>query len=287
MIEIPLQYGENGCQFGIMTTPDSEQNDAETPTVFIFLSAGLLHRAGPHRLHVRLARALAQTGTSSFRIDFSGIGESQPRSGVDYQQSVEADFQDILTVLDAQLGRVSVVLVGLCSGADNAIRLAAVSERVVGLILLDPVCEKSASFNKHALKFRLRALSTKLWDFSRYLPWLQRQLKRLFRSNEESEDEVDNLSIRDIPTSHQLRCALESIRDRDGRVISIFTEYALRYYNQLGQLKSVMEIDEYDSFCTEVFWPHAEHNYPIESHRRQLIDEIVSWAAQPMPRPSV
>jgi len=279
MKEIPLQYGDNGRLFGIMTTPDSGPGDAEDPVVFVFLSAGLLHRAGPHRLHVRLARALAQTGISSLRVDLSGIGESLPGSEVDYQQSVASDFEDILSVLEAQLGRVSIVLVGLCSGADNAIRLAPLSERVVGLVLLDPVCEKSESFDKHALKFRLSALSGKLLDFSRYLPWLKRRINGLLRPNAPGEDEVDNLSLRDIPTAQQLRSALESVRDRDGKVISIFTEYSLRYYNHLGQLENVMAIEKYDQCCTELFWPHVEHNYPLESHRRQLIDTLSTWAS--------
>ena len=280
MKEIPLQYGDNGRLFGIMTTPDSGPSDAENPIVFVFLSAGFLHRAGPHRLHVRLARALAQAGISSLRVDLSSIGDSLPRSIADYQQSVANDFQDILTVLDTQLGQVSIVLVGLCSGADNAIRLAPLSEQVVGLVLLDPVCEKSRNFNKHALKFRLSALSGKLFDFYRYLPWLKRRIHGLFRPNAPGEDTIDNLSIRNIPTSRQFRCALESVRDRDGKVISIFTEYSLRFYNHLGQLKSVMAIEEYDQYCTELFWPHAEHNYPLESHRRQLIDTLSTWASR-------
>lgn len=287
MNEIPLQFGAEGRMFGIMTIADSVPEKAEDPVVFVFLSAGLLHRAGPHRLHVRLARALAQNGISSLRVDLSGIGESQQRKGLDYEQSVAIDFEDILSVLEAQLGQVSIILVGLCAGADNAIRLAPTSERVVGMVLLDPVCDKDKNFDQHALKFRLRALSRKLLDFSRYLPWLKRQIRKLRRSKPDGENDiqVDNLSIRSIPTPQQLRNAIEAVRDRDGKVISIFSEYALRYYNHFGQLKGVMAIDGYDRFCTELFWPHAEHNYPLESHRRQLIDTLTTWASTQHTRP--
>jgi len=55
------------------------------------------------------------------------------------QQSVAADFEEILGVLESRLGRLSLVLAGLCSGADNAMTLALNEPRVVGMVLLDPI----------------------------------------------------------------------------------------------------------------------------------------------------
>ena len=51
--------------------------------MFVFLSAGLLHRVGPHGLHVRLARELAQMGFSSLRVDLAGTGDSPPQPRLD------------------------------------------------------------------------------------------------------------------------------------------------------------------------------------------------------------
>ena len=83
--------------------------------VFVFLSAGSLHRVGPYRLYVRLARELARMGFSSLRVDLAGVGDSPARRGMTNQQSVAADFAEIASVLDARLGRVPFVLAGLCS----------------------------------------------------------------------------------------------------------------------------------------------------------------------------
>ena len=30
----------------------------------------------------------------------------------------------------------------------------------------------------------------------------------------------------------------------------------------------------------DLFWPHAEHTYPLDSHRCRLIEEIKAWAAE-------
>ena len=55
LTEEPLQFGEGGRLFGILTLPGMPPRRAQELPVFVFLNAGLLHRVGPHRLHVRLA----------------------------------------------------------------------------------------------------------------------------------------------------------------------------------------------------------------------------------------
>jgi len=60
LTEEPLHFGEGGRLFGILTLPADLPGNARELPVFVFLSAGLLHRAGPRRLHVHLARELAR-----------------------------------------------------------------------------------------------------------------------------------------------------------------------------------------------------------------------------------
>ncbi|NNF48568.1 MAG: hypothetical protein HKN65_01830, partial [Woeseiaceae bacterium] len=136
MIEEPLQFGEGGRLFGILTRPREENSNAP---LFVFLNAGLLHRTGPHRLHVRLARRLAEHGLASLRVDLGGIGDSITPPGITYPESVAIDFADILDLLSSETDLEQVYLFGLCSGADNAVRLAADNPCVAGMVLLDPV----------------------------------------------------------------------------------------------------------------------------------------------------
>ena len=280
MKEIPLQFGDSGRLFGILTLSDKQDGARMEPRVFVFLSAGLMHRIGPHRLHVRLARDLAQSGFNSLRVDLAGIGDSSSRTGLTYQQSVAQDFEEILSVLKSQLGDVSIILAGLCSAADNAIRLAIDNPQVVGMVLLDPVCEKDKGFRMRALGFRIRELVRKSTNLSNYTRWLNRRIRSLTNQSSGSGEQVDALSLRIIPPPEQMRAAFESINRRNGRVLCVFSEYALRYYNQVGQLGRVLELEDYERFCTELFSPHAQHNYPLESHRYQLIEAIKAWVAK-------
>ena len=281
MIEEPLQFGEGGRLFGVLTRPDEGSSDAP---VVVFLNAGLLHRAGPHRLHVRIARRLAAHGLSSLRVDLGGIGDSLTPPGIAYPESVAIDFADVLDLLSSEADAEQVYLFGLCSGADNAIRLAADHPRVAGMVLIDPVCEKDEEFASRAGAFSARALATKAATPSRYVTALKRRIDALTRrSDERNSDDAagaDSLALRGIPDPELTRRAFEKIRVRQGRVLCIFTADARRYYNVLGQMGRVLAIEDYDSFATEIFWPHSRHTFPLETHRLRLMDAIEAWVTK-------
>jgi hypothetical protein len=286
LTEEPLQFGDGGRLFGILTLPSVLSHKGPELPVFVFLNAGLLHRVGPLRLHVRLARELSRMGFSSLRVDLAGSGDSPRRPGLAYPQSVAADFGEISGVLESRLGRLPLVLAGLCSGAHNAVRLAPEEPRVVGMVLLDPICFPDAGF-------RARAVVMEYTNPARYIVWLKHRFEALTNprgGKQEENDSVGMLTPEDnptpellraawgVPTLELLRAAFQSIREREGRVLSVFTENALEYYNQLGQMERVLGVDGYQQFCTELFWPQAGHTFGLELHRRRLIEAIKTWA---------
>ncbi len=266
-----LQFGEGGRLFGILTLPGEAPPGEHALPVFVFLSAGMLHRVGPTRLHVLLSRQLANRGFTSLRVDLSGKGDSPTRPGLSNQQSVAADFDEILRILKRRLGNTPLVLAGLCSGADNAIRLTVNEPRVVGMVLLDPLCFPDDGFE-------VRNIVKKYTSPARYILWLKWRLNRLANPDSGKEEPGDPLALRDLPSREQMKAAFESIGRRDGRVLSVFTQYALIYYNRSGQLGQVLDVNGYRNFCTEKFWPESEHTYRMELHRRRLMDEIEAWA---------
>ena len=275
LTEEPLQFGEGGRLFGVLTLPDARTHRTPVLPVFVLLNAGALHRVGPFRLHVRLARALAQAGFSALRVDLAGNGDSPRRPGLTHQESVAADYREIAGVLDSRLGRRPIVLGGLCSGADNAVRLAPTDPRIIGMVLLDPICYQDSGF-------RARALALKYSSPGVYVSWLRRRWKALNRPRGDAKDDelIDYLAIRNLPTREQMKAAFTAIGEREGRVLSLFTQYALSYYNHEGQLGKVLGVEGYQRFCTERFWPKIEHTYPLELHRQQLIEHLRTWATR-------
>ena len=130
-------FGSASSLVGIVTDP-IDATDATRPGV-ILLNAGLLHRIGPNRLHVELARRLAAKGLVVLRFDFSGIGDSDVREDdLPFWESAILETQEAMTFLEKSRGLRRFVLMGLCSGAVSLFRTARVDSRVAGAVLLDP-----------------------------------------------------------------------------------------------------------------------------------------------------
>jgi alpha-beta hydrolase superfamily lysophospholipase len=139
-----LLFGPGKSLAGVVTEPSPEARRSALPAV-VLLNAGLVHRVGPNRLHVRLARRLAAAGLVVVRFDLSGIGDSRPtpeRSG--FAERAVAEARACLDLLASTRGATRFVAGGLCSGADNALVAAGDDPRIVGLALLDPVSAPSA-----------------------------------------------------------------------------------------------------------------------------------------------
>jgi pimeloyl-ACP methyl ester carboxylesterase len=134
-MERPVQFTSDGKQLrGILHTPQAEQRT----TGVIFLNAGLVYRAGPHRLYIKTARRLCQEGYPCLRFDFPGVGDSDGEVN-DINMDIFSETSHTITALGffmREVGVQNVTLVGLCSGARNAIWTARKDSRIGSLILL-------------------------------------------------------------------------------------------------------------------------------------------------------
>lgn len=120
------------------TLTKTAQPNAQRPCLLL-LNAGVIGRAGPHRMNVRLARAMAARGFSSFRFDLSGLGDS-PRSSstLPHEKQAVHDIREAMNHVQAATGTTEFVLIGFCSGADNGYNTAQLDPRLRGLIMFDP-----------------------------------------------------------------------------------------------------------------------------------------------------
>ena len=130
-------FGQPATLIGILTLPGDRHGKTALPAVIV-LNAGILHRVGPNRIHVKLARRLAARGYPVLRFDFSGIGDSAART--DSLSPVSRAFGETREAMDAVRSRVAIdrfILFGICSGADIAFYTAARDERIAGAFMVN------------------------------------------------------------------------------------------------------------------------------------------------------
>jgi len=270
MKEEPFRYGENNRCFGILTLPD---NPDDAPIV-VALNAGLLHRSEPYRLNVLVCRGLAEAGYICARIDISGKGDSPPREGMKFRDLVDMDWGFIRQALVKRFGERNIILLGLCSGADNGIKLGAQDPLVRGLVLLDAISPRDAGAAR-------RELMHKLGNFRKVLNIPRAVLSRVLRRiSGKPSAESEQLMLRDLPTEDDLRQCFGRIVESRGRVLAIFTSHAYPQYNQAGQFTRALDIAGLEDCCEEEFWPSMMHLYPVEIHRAKLVERINQWGRE-------
>ena len=123
---------------GVVTHPDDSKVDPDLPGV-ILLNIGLLHRVGPNRIYVKLARRLAAQGFVVLRFDFTGIGDSN--SSTDsrpFQERWLDETGDVMEWLAETRGTQRFITVGICEGGVSSFNTARSDPRVVGAAVINP-----------------------------------------------------------------------------------------------------------------------------------------------------
>ncbi|BHH86274.1 alpha/beta hydrolase family protein [Desulforhopalus sp. 52FAK] len=267
MKEHAFRYGEHNQGLGVLTMPDDPVN----APVVVMLNSGLSYRAEPYRLNVLAGRLLAEIGYICLRVDLSGKGDTPARENISNRESVALDWQFIKKALQHEFGDRNFIIFGLCSGADNGIKIAAQDTSVKGLILLDAV-------SKRDKRFRRRDFFNKVTNISKWKDFhniLYRKIKTQLSSDDDPS--AFPMSLRDEPTDIDMDNCFNNLVSLDGRILAVFTGQTLYHYNELGQFSRTMGVEGLEQITEEIFWPNAEHIYPVEVHREQLLQKIASW----------
>lgn len=159
MNERTLQFGPARGLLGTLCTPGTGSNAMGGEAGLLLLNAGVVHRVGPHRINVRLAREAAALGVPSLRFDLSGRGDSSAAvAGLPYDEQAAADIGQAVATL-CRYGRCDrVMLFGICSGADDGLSAALVHPRIQSLVMFDPPVYPD-------LRWRMRFYAGKLRKF--------------------------------------------------------------------------------------------------------------------------
>jgi pimeloyl-ACP methyl ester carboxylesterase len=267
MIEHAVLIGSNSL-VGVLTEPELDE-DPRRPAI-VFLNAGLLHRVGPHRLHVRLARELARNGFSALRFDRSGVGDSPPRlDGLPLHAAAVNDVRNALDFVAAEQGTSSFILFGFCSGADLAFRAALADKRVVGAVLIDGL--------------PYRTLRSRLHDYA-FLIMRRASWQRLFASNgrvlkrpRSLGRQVIALQRRDVPSMEQAASGLYELTGRGVRLLLLYTrgrEYS--YRRQFWHMFPKVRRDH----VSVAYFRGADHTFTLRANQDLLVRTINEWIAR-------
>lgn len=267
--EAAVRFGRSNHLVGVLTQP-ADPPPGQRPAVLL-LSAGVVHCAGPFRMYVELARALAERGFVVLRFDLAGIGDSiQPRDARTVKERTIDDVTDAMDFLSRRQGVQTFVLGGLCSAADDAHALTNVDLRVVANIMLD-------GYAYPTLHYRVRRVTSKFSGPSvipracaRVLRWMSRRVEA------DSGLPAPQHVPRPFPEEGVFRGEMRASLERGVHYLCVFSG-GVDYYNYEGQFRQCLGLSDSDPALTEVHIDRAEHTYPIPAHRDRMVELVGQW----------
>jgi len=263
-------FGDEENLVAIVSDPPTQ---GPGPGILI-LNAGVLHRVGPHRLHVNLARALAGLGHRVTRLDLSGIGDSRALPGrMTFRESSVADIRSALDSLMAEDGSSDFILFGICSGADNALATAEADPRIRGLVLVDPPAYATARSQARQSLGRTSGMQGWLRLPLRFGRWALRRIAKLFKSP--SSAAKAHTGGRETPPIEEYRRQLNALAERNVRILAIYSGVLGARFNHEDQLFETFP--ELRGRVDCAFFPHANHTFTELSAQAELQALVVRW----------
>lgn len=129
-----IVFGEEENLIGIYNSGLEQKSD----TAVIFLNAGIIHRVGPNQLYSKLSDQINSLNISTFRFDFSGIGDSSfSESDFSPQESYFKSVLEAVEYLSVYKEISRFILIGLCSGADVSLKVALHSDKITGICFIN------------------------------------------------------------------------------------------------------------------------------------------------------
>lgn len=264
-------FGKYQNLVGTVTQPNGETSSVAA----IFLTPGMLHHAGPFRLHVDLARKLADSNILSLRFDLSGIGESlgigQGGRSIDRAANETKQAMDYLA---DQFGVEKFILFGLCSGADDSVHTAMADERVVGLVTLDGCGYRTRRFHWHRMisHYAPRMMMMSKWS---------RLIKRIAGSAAESPATLQmGTDVREFPSQDVAAKEFQTLSDRGVQMHFVYTGGIADYYNYANQFFDMFRGVTWNGQASTTFFPQMDHVAMLCEDRENLVADVTSNIVQ-------
>ena len=159
------------------------------------------------------------------------------------------------------------LVVGLCTGSDNALRTAGVDDRVIGCVLIDgQAFETRRSRRRAQIKKLLQP-----WRWRRYIS------RRLGQPEGSRPSVYEELAFQPLEfSSADYKALIGGLIDRGGRAKLVFTGHGPRNYNYVEQFYDTFPTLRVHSLSVD-YYPDSTHTFTRPDHRQALVESVVSW----------
>ena len=274
MNERTFTFGADSGLLGTVSLPSTSQEAGSSVGVLLF-NAGIVHRVGPHRINVYIARELAARGFPAIRFDLAGHGDSARLTGAhSFEAQAVIDVRAAMDALGAAANVTRFVIFGYCSGAYHGLAAALEDERVTGLVMYDA--------------YRYPTIKTHLYHYlnrvrePRLLPRVIGVLRSAFARSAHNEQPVapELGRINFYPAKADVGADLRALIERGVAISMIYSGGHLRHYNYHRQFGDTFAAFGIAERIPATFLPESDHVATSLSAHQALLRTIVTQTAE-------
>lgn len=282
MKEEVLLFGDRRTLVGTITNPAETRNGA--PAV-ILLNAGIVHRVGPNRVYVKVARKLAEAGFVALRFDFSGVGDSGVRNDhLPFNKSTISETQEAMDCLSATRGIERFILMGICSGGYASMNTACCDSRVVGVVLINTLYHRYTPDIWHRVNARYYKQSA-LVSPNKWLKILtgKANYPNIVRAMESQVRHMLGWKKQGVGSDSDdfeagLQARFRTVKERDVRLLLVYNELASdMHYFQMLVPDAIREMEASGQLRAGII-PQAGHTFPLLNTQDRLSQIVQEWA---------
>ncbi len=273
MREEAVSFGNTNSLIGIITHPPDDKRQAHLPALII-LNAGLLHRVGPHRLYVKMARRLAALGFVALRFDLSGIGDSEiPPNNLSLRKRIINDIQAAMDFLSEAQGIEQFIPIGICSGATFALKMACLHPRIAGVVPIEGYAQRTIRYYLSHL-----ANPTSWW---RVITAQKNPGDTLAAGLHMIKPLTAKIMGRftdkkHAPSQTSFAEEIRLLTERGVDLLLIYAKGSPAFYNFVTQQSRLRDLASSDKLQVEAI-EHSDHTFTFLSTQEQLLEKIQTW----------
>lgn len=275
MTETPLLFGPEAALVGVLTQP---AHSGPAAVAFLMFNAGVLSRIGPHRMNVKLARALAKAGETSLRFDLSGRGDSRSSTAEgDSQAQAPQDIRLAMDHLEQAQGIRRFALIGICSGAVDAFSAALLDDRVAGVLMFDGHWYRTRWTVPIRHWKRFRVIS---WPDVAAAVWRRLTGRLTAPAAALTAKAFTAGSLSANPTRAEFVRSVQVLVDRRVATCFIYSGSVIDYYSYANQFRDAFGHEAFFDRVRCDFRPDIDHTFISIEAQQNLIDLVLGWAGQ-------
>ena len=277
LTESTFAFGPEANLPGTLTVPDGGPGRR---VAVLLLDSGVIHRVGPHRINVKLARRLAADGFVAFRFDLSPVGDGVPaRGAASFDRQAVAEIALAMDEVERRTGIGRFVVYGICSGAVHAFAAARDDARIAGIYMQDGYAfpTRRARLRRWTLPLATDPMRV-LRAFARRIVTLPGRVRDAAPVAAADPGPIDAPLGPGGRTPAQFAALLDALAARGTSSRLLYTGTVLELYNYPSQFAESIPVRAAPTMVGCDFAPDIDHTLSNLHAQRSLVGRILAWA---------